>query len=86
MQGQIEDPNATYLQAAAEEAIAKAAKARADTVETIAFAELKRAQTLETLGKVDETVQNIAIQNAQAVQQIAESEIVQPVVNQQNMV
>jgi hypothetical protein len=86
MQGQIQDPNATYLQAAAEEAIAKAAKARADTVETIATAELKRAQTLETLGKVDETVQNIAIQNAQAVQQIAGSEIVQPVVNQQNMV
>jgi len=87
MQGQIQDPNATYLQAAAEEAIAKAAKARADTVETIATAELKRAQTLETLGKVDETVQNIAIQNAQAVQQIAESEIVQPpVANEQNMV
>jgi hypothetical protein len=86
MQGQIQDPNATYLQAAAEEAIAKAAKARAETVETIATAELKRAQTLETLGKVDETVQNIAIQNAQAVQQIAGSEIVQPVVNQQNMV
>ena len=87
MQGQIQDPNATYLQAAAEEAIAKAAKARADTVETIATAELKRAQTLETLGKVDETVQNIAIQNAQAVQQIAGSEIVQPpVANEQNMV
>lgn len=86
MQGQIQDPNATYLQAAAEEAIAKAAKARADTVETIATAELKRAQTLETLGKVDETVQNIAIENAKAVQQIAGSEIVQPVVNQQNMV
>jgi hypothetical protein len=86
MQGKIEDPNATYLQAAAEEAIAKAAKARADTVETIATAELKRAQTLETLGKVDETVQNIAIENAKAVQQIAGSEIVQPVVNQQNMV
>jgi hypothetical protein len=86
MQGQIQDPNATYLQAAAEEAIAKAAKARAETVETIATAELKRAQTLETLGKVDETVQNIAIENAKAVQQIAGSEIVQPVVNQQNMV
>jgi hypothetical protein len=86
MQGRIEDPNATYLQAAAEEAIAKAAKARADTVETIATAELKRAQTLETLGKVDETVQSIAIENAKAVQQIAGSEIVQPVVNQQNIV
>jgi hypothetical protein len=87
MQGQIQDPNATYLQAAAEEAIAKAAKARADTVETIATAELKRAQTLETLGKVDETVQSIAIENAKAVQQIAGSEIVQPpVANEQNMV
>ena len=87
MQGQIQDPNATYLQAAAEEAIAKAAKARADTVETIATAELKRAQTLETLGKVDETVQSIAIENAKAVQQIAGSEIVQPpVANEQNIV
>ena len=38
------DPNAEYLKAAAEEATAKAAKARADTVETIANAELKRAQ------------------------------------------
>jgi hypothetical protein len=36
MQGQQQDPNAMYLQAAAEEATAKAAKARADTVETIA--------------------------------------------------
>ena len=38
MQGQPQDPNALYLQAAAEEATAKAAKARADTVETVASA------------------------------------------------
>jgi hypothetical protein len=38
------DPNAEYMAAAAEEATAKAAKARADTVETIASAELKKAQ------------------------------------------
>ena len=50
-QGQQQDPNAMFLQAAAEEAVAKAAKARADTVETIASAELKRAQTIETLEK-----------------------------------
>jgi len=50
-QGQQQDPNAIFLQAAAEEAVAKAAKARADTVETIASAELKRAQTIETLEK-----------------------------------
>jgi hypothetical protein len=70
MQGKPQDPNALYLQAAAEEATAKAAKARADTVETVASAELKRAQTLETLGKVDETAQNMALTNAEAVQQI----------------
>jgi hypothetical protein len=80
MQGQPQDPNAMYLQAAAEEATAKAAKARADTVETVASAELKRAQTLETLGKVEETAQNMAFTNAEAVQQILQGQIVQPVV------
>ena len=80
MQGQPQDPNAIYLQAAAEEATAKAAKARADTVETVASAELKRAQTLETLGKVDETAQNMALTNAEAVQEILRGQIVQPVV------
>ena len=82
MQGKPQDPNAMYLQAAAEEATAKAAKARADTVETVASAELKRAQTLQTLGKVDQTSQEMAMTNAQAVQQILQSQIVQPVANQ----
>lgn len=82
MQGTPQDPNSMYLQAAAEEATAKAAKARADTVETVASAELKRAQTLETLGKVDQTAQDMAMQNAQAVQEILQSQIVQPVVNE----
>ena len=82
MQGKPQDPNAVYLQAAAEEATAKAAKARADTVETVAAAELKRAQTLETLGKVDQTSQEMAMTNAQAVQEILQGQIVQPVVNQ----
>jgi hypothetical protein len=80
MQGKPQDPNALYLQAAAENETAKAAKARADTVETVASAELKRAQTLETLGKVDETAQNMALTNAEAVQQILQGQIVQPVV------
>jgi hypothetical protein len=80
MQGQPQDPNAMYLQAAAEEATAKAAKARADTVETVASAELKRAQTLETLGKVEENAQNMALTNTEAVQQILQGQIVQPVV------
>ena len=82
MQGQPQDPNAIYLQAAAEEATAKAAKARADTVETVASAELKRAQTLETLGKVDETAQSMAMTNARAVQEILQSQIVQPSANE----
>jgi hypothetical protein len=80
MQGKPQDPNAMYLQAAAEEATAKAAKARADTVETVASAELKRAQTLETLGKVDETAQNMALTTAEAVQEILQGQIIQPVV------
>jgi hypothetical protein len=80
MQGQTQDPNAIFLQAAAEEAIAKAAKARADTVETVATAELKRAQTLQTLGKVDETAQNVALTNAEAIQQLIQGQEIQPVV------
>ena len=82
LQGKPQDPNAVFLQAAAEEATAKAAKARADTVETVASAELKRAQTLQTLGKVDETAQNMALTNAEAVQEILRGQIVQPVANQ----
>jgi hypothetical protein len=50
-----------YLQAAAANEEAKAAKARADTVETIAAAELKRAQTVETLSKVDMDSQDHAL-------------------------
>ena len=58
-----QDPQALFLQAAAEEAIAKAAKARADTVATVADAELTRAKTVETLSKVDvqETRQTLDI-------------------------
>jgi hypothetical protein len=80
MQGKPQDPNAMYLQAAAEEATAKAAQARANTVKTVADAELSRAKTLETLGKVDETAQNMALTNAEAVQEILRGQIIQPVV------
>ena len=48
MKNQKPDPNAVFLQAAAEEATAKAAKARADVVKTIADAELQQARVLET--------------------------------------
>lgn len=50
--GQQQDPNAVFLQAAAEEAMAKAAKARADVVKTVAESELTQAKTVETLAKV----------------------------------
>jgi hypothetical protein len=80
MQGKPQDPNAMYLQAAAEEAVAKAARARADTVETIASAELKRAQTAETIAKASEIDQNIALTTIEALEQAAIGEQVQPVV------
>jgi hypothetical protein len=54
MQGQPEDPNSVYLKAAAEEAEAKAAQARANTVKTIADAELSQAKTAETLAGIDQ--------------------------------
>ena len=59
VQGQQQDPNAVFLQAAAEEAIAKAQRARADVIKTVADAELSQAKTVETLAKVDsEQVKN----------------------------
>jgi len=75
MQGTPQDPNAIYLQAAAEEATAKAAKARADTVETIADAELKRAKTVETLNKVDIDTQELAIKTQELAIKMRESGI-----------
>lgn len=64
-----QDPNAIFLQAAAEEATAKAAKARADTVKTIADAELSRAKTAETIAKAGIAEQDIAINAAQVSRQ-----------------
>jgi hypothetical protein len=55
VQNQPPDPNALYLQAAADEASAKAEKARAETSETLANAELRQAQTAQTLAKIGET-------------------------------
>jgi hypothetical protein len=55
MQGQTQDPNAIYLQSAAEEAMAKAARARADTVKVVADAELSRAKTAQIMSDIDES-------------------------------
>ena len=79
MQGTPQDPNSMYLQAAAEEATARAAKARADTVETVSSAELKRAQTMKTLSEVDEKMQSMAINNLNAIQQEMQGQNIQPV-------
>jgi len=67
MQGQPQDPNAMYLQAAAEEAMAKAAQARASTVKTVADAELSRAKTVETLSNVDMDSQDHALKLAEEI-------------------
>jgi hypothetical protein len=67
MQGQPQDPNAIYLQAAAEEATAKAAQARASTVKTVADAELSRAKTVETLANIDMDSQDHAMNLAKEI-------------------
>jgi hypothetical protein len=72
MANQPEDPNAIFLQAAAEEAVAKAARARADTVKTVADAELARARTIETLAKVEDDDQRLAIDSAKGIQEIVQ--------------
>lgn len=53
------DPNAQYLQAAAEESMAKASKARADNILTMAKAEETKAKTEETKAKTLETLSEI---------------------------
>jgi hypothetical protein len=66
---QPQDPNAIFLQAAAEEAVAKAAQARANSVLTVAKTEETRAKTVETLSKVDASAQQQAIEAAQFIGQ-----------------
>ena len=80
MQGKPQDPNAMYLQAAAEEATAKAAQARANTVKTVADAELSRAKTVETLSNIDMDSQNHALSLAEQIGGFGQQQ--QPVVNQ----
>lgn len=55
------DPNALYLQAAAEEAAANATQARAKTVLTIAQAEETKAKTLQIATEIDATEQEQAM-------------------------
>lgn len=62
-----EDPNEVFLRAAADEATAKATRARADVVKTIADTELTKAKTIETLAGVDIDERQQAIEAARAV-------------------
>ena len=73
-QGQ-QDPNAVFLQAAAEEATAKAAQARANTVKTVADAELARARTVETLAKVEDDNQRLALDSAKDIQELVKRQL-----------
>ena len=80
MQGQQQDPNAIFLQAAAEEATAKAAQARASVIKTVADAGLAKAKTAETLAKTGVEQQNMVMTEIEAAQQAAQGEQIQPIV------
>lgn len=72
LQGQPEDPNAIFIKAAAEEAVAKASKARADVVETIADAEYKRAKTAETISNIERDDRKEVYNAVEQVNKVAE--------------
>lgn len=68
-QNQPPDPNAQYLEAAAEEASAKAQKAKADTIKVVADAEKTRADTAATLAKMDRDDQQATLDMVEQINQ-----------------
>lgn len=96
LQNQPEDPNTVFLQAAAEEATAKAAKARADVVKTIADAELtqarvvetgastelEQARTIETLAGIDQS--NIRVENETEEKSVKSAQLLQDMIRGMN--
>ena len=80
MRGQQQDPQAIFLQAAAEEATAKAAQARASVIKTVADAGLSKAKTAETLAKTGVEQQNMVMTEIEAAQQAVQGQEIQPVV------
>lgn len=66
------DPQAQYLKAAAQEAVAKAMKAQADTELNIAKAEQSRAETAKTLAEIGTEEQNQVIQAVKAVREASQ--------------
>ena len=80
MRGQQQDPQAVFLQAAAEEATAKASQARASVIKTVADAGLSKAKTAETLAKTGVEQQNMVMTEIEAAQQAVQGQEIQPVV------
>ena len=64
------DPNAAYLEAEGQKALAQAAKYEAETLETMADTELARARTVETLAGVDTEQRRTAIETAKAMAEV----------------
>ena len=64
------DPQATYLQAAAQEATAKAGKAQADAQLTLAKTEETKAKTAETLANIDQSARSNVVDTAKKLQGI----------------
>ena len=60
------DPNATFLQASAEQASADAAKAKADTILSVAKAKETEAKTVETLANIDIAHRDQLVRTVQA--------------------
>lgn len=60
------DPQAVYLEAAAQEALAKGAKAESDAMLAVAKAELTRAQTVEIAASMDNEQQDRLLQYAES--------------------
>jgi len=74
-QNQQPDPQSIYLQAAADEAQAKAQKAKADTVKVIVDAEKAKAETAETLARMNRDDQQAVLDMVQQLnQQMAASQ------------
>lgn len=66
MANQQPDPNVVFMQAAAEEATAKATRARAEVVKAMADTEYTRAKTVETLANVDISQRDQILRTADA--------------------
>jgi hypothetical protein len=66
------DANTLYLQSAAQNEMAKAEKAKADTLLQIARAEETKADTMKTLSEVQSQGQDRMIKAAEQVRQTAE--------------